>query len=297
MTEKRVIMFGGKGGVGKTTCAGATALHYARMGLNTLVISTDPTPSLSDIFEIDGTQQKPVKVVENLHLAELGDDEVKDMWDKKFGHEVYEIFSALVAIEYEEFVDFVTSILPGLKEEFMVDYIRTLALSGQYQKIVWDTAPLGQTIDLLKTPTMIREHLKPAIKIYSKLIYGGRSRRPVLDIIEDWAELSAQDMEFLEREVEFNVVAIPEALSVQQLDNVFTEFAANAFEIHRLIVNNVIKAIDSDFLRTKRDQQQGYIKTIYAKRNGRQVVELPLFPYEIKGIGRLEEIGEALFPS
>ena len=83
MTEKSVIMFGGKGGVGKTTCAGAAALHYAKLGLSTLVISTDPAPSLSDIFEVDG-RQKPAEVTENLHLAELGIDEVRDMWDRKF---------------------------------------------------------------------------------------------------------------------------------------------------------------------------------------------------------------------
>jgi len=294
MTEKSVIMFGGKGGVGKTTCAGAAALHYAKLGLSTLVISTDPAPSLSDIFEVDG-RQKPAEVTENLHLAELGIDEVRDMWDRKFGREVYEIFSAVVEIKYEEFVEFITSILPGLRDEFMIDYIKNLVRSGLYQKIVWDTAPLGQTIDLLKTPTMLREHLKPAIKIYSKLITSGRSKRSILDIITDWAKLSAEGMEFLKQEVEFNLVAIPEALAVQQLDGVFAEFSRNDFKISRLIINNVIKAADSDFLCTKREQQQGYIKNIHARRDGRQVIELPLFPYEIKGVKRLEEIRGALF--
>ena len=294
MTEKRVIMFGGKGGVGKTTCAGATALHYARMGLNTLVISTDPTPSLSDIFEVEG-KQKPVEVTDNLHLAELGIEEVKDMWDKKFGHEVYEIFSALVSIEYEEFVDFITSILPGLQEEFMIDYIKDLAQNEAYDRIVWDTAPLGQTIGLLKTPAILWEHLKPAPKIYSKLKLGNRSKRPILDIIKGWAELSAKDMEFLKQEVDFNLVTIPEALAVQQLDGIFAELSANQLEFQRLIINNVIKAVDSDFLRTKQAQQQGYRDIIHAKRSGSEVIEVPLFPYEIKGIDRLEEIRKVLF--
>ena len=287
-------MFGGKGGVGKTTCAGATALHYARMGLNTLVISTDPTPSLSDIFEVNG-KQKPAKVAENLHLAELGTDEVKDMWDKKFGHEVYEIFSALVSIEYEEFVDFITSVLPGLRDEFMVDYIKDLAQVGTYDKIVWDTAPLGQTIDLLKTPAMLREHLKPAPKIYSKIKIGSRSRRPILDIIKGWADLSARDMQFLKSEVEFNLVTIPEALAVQQLEGVFAAFAENGFRLNQLIINNVIQAVDSHFLHSKREQQQHYIRFIQEEYADLSTNELPLFPYEIKGLQRLSEIGSTLF--
>ena len=117
-----IFMFSGKGGVGKTTCAGATALHFADINEKTLAISTDPTPSLSHIFEVK-EKIKPVKVLDSLYLSELGLDEVKHMWDKKFGKEVHEIFSSFVSVEYQEFIDFVTSVLPGLSDEFIVDYI------------------------------------------------------------------------------------------------------------------------------------------------------------------------------
>jgi len=294
LPEKNVFMFSGKGGVGKTTCAGATALHFARNGLNTLVISTDPTPSLSDIFEAVDTQ-KPIKITDNLHLAELGTQEVKQMWDKKFGHEVYEVFSSLVSIEYDEFVDFITSILPGLQEEFMIDYIRELAISGTYERIVWDTAPLGQTMHLLNMPEMLSEHLKPAPKIYSRLKLGSLSKRPILKILEDWSEISAEDMEFLRTEVEFTMVTIAEALAVQQLEGVFFEFNAHGFKFSQLIINNVIKADDSEFLRTKSKQQHGYIDQIHTISSGMKTIEVPLFPYEIKGVQRIEEIGKAIF--
>ena len=287
-------MFSGKGGVGKTTCAGATALYYADSGLNTLIISTDPTPSLSDIFEVHG-MHKPVKIADNLNLSELGVVEVKEMWDKKFGHEVYEVFSSMVSIDYDEFVDFITSILPGLQEEFMVDYIKELAASGLYDRIVWDTAPLGQTMHLLNMPRMLRDHLKPAPKVYSRLKLGGLSKRSILKILEEWSELSAQDMQFLKIGVEYTMVTIPEALTVQQLEGVFAEFARHDFKFSRLIVNNVIKADESDFLRSKRDQQQGYIKQIYDICKGVGTTEVPLFPYEIKGIKKVEEISRVLF--
>lgn len=288
-------MFGGKGGVGKTTCAGATALHYADKGLETLIISTDPTPSLADIFEAEGTQ-KPVRVAGRLSLAELGLDEVREMWNRRFGHEVYEVFSSLVSIGYEEFTDFITSILPGLQEEFMVDYIRELVEGKEYEKIIWDTAPLGQTIHLLNMPGMLREHLKPAPRIYSRLKLGGASRRSIMTILEDWSRLSAEDMRFLKEDVAFSLVTIPEALAVQQIDDIFAEFRRHGFEFSQVIVNNVITSTDSEFLRAKSEQQRGYLETIHLQCDGIDILEVPLFPYEIKGRGRLAEIGRVLFP-
>ena len=152
----RVVMFSGKGGVGKTTCAAATALHHASLGMETLAVSTDATPSLSHIFEIS-SDEKPARVRDSLRISELGVDEVEEMWDQKFGREVYDVFSAFVSIEYDEFVEFATSMLPGLKDECMVDYIRELSRNGGHDAIIWDTAPLGQTLALLQTPAMVLE--------------------------------------------------------------------------------------------------------------------------------------------
>lgn len=95
MDSKNVIMLCGKGGVGKTTCAAATALHCAATGKKTLVISSDLTPSLRDIFEIENGQ-KPAKVSDNLYLDEISYEGIKALWNKKFGPEVYDVFSSLV---------------------------------------------------------------------------------------------------------------------------------------------------------------------------------------------------------
>ena len=288
-------MFAGKGGVGKTTCAGATALHYALNGEKTLVISTDPTPSLSHIFEVKD-RQKPVKVLDNLYLAELGMAEVKQMWDKKFGREVYEVFSSFVAVNYTDFVDFMSSILPGLSDEFMVDYIKELSRSGEYRHIVWDTAPLGQTLGLLKTPGMLREHLKPAPRIYSQLKLGSETKRPVLEILKRWEKLSKVDMEFLKKDVGFTLVTIPEALAIEQLDGILAEMVKHGFRAEKLIVNNVIKEIGkSAFLKEKADQQNQYLELIYRNYSHLQIVVLPLFPHEIKGLERLRQVEKSLY--
>lgn len=292
--EGYVTMFTGKGGVGKTTCAAATALHYALLGEEALVISTDPTPSLSHIFEVKD-RQKPVRVAESLYLAELGMDEVKQMWDEKFGREVYGVFSAFVSIPYEQFADFITSILPGLRDEFTIDYIRRLASEKRYGRIVWDTAPLGQTIGLLKTPAMLSQHLKPAPRIYSRLKLGVKTRRSVLGIIKDWERLSMEDMDFLISAVRFVMVTIPEALAVEQLDGIVAEFDKFGFKIRQLIINNVIVDLSSEFLVTKAQQQKRYIELLHDKYHYMEIVELPMFSREIKGVERLKDIEKSLF--
>ncbi len=294
ITVTSITMFTGKGGVGKTTCAAATALHHAAAG-PTLTISTDATPSLSHIFETSD-DQKPTQVLPSLYINELGEGEIKEMWDEKFGREVHEVFSAFVDIDYEAFVEFMTSVLPGLGEEFMVDYIREISRQGIYQKIVWDTAPLGQTLTLLQTPALLGNHLRMAPRIYSKLKLGRRSREPVLDILKRWEELSTENMEFLRNEVNFTMVTIPEALAVEQLEGIFREMNRYGLKVKQLIINNVVRAPDSEFLLTRARQQKTYLEHIYGKYSHLKIVELPMFPYELKGLDRLSEVQKTLFP-
>jgi len=228
------------------------------------------------------------------------------MWDEKFGREVYEVFNSgrevyevfnsLVSISYEKFTEFMTSILPGLSEEFMVDYIRELSRGGDYRAIVWDTAPLGQTLTLLQTPAMLGKHLRMAPRIYSKLKLGHHSREPVLNILKRWEGLSAENMDFLRNEVIFNMVTIPEALAVEQLDYIFKELNKYGLKVQQLIINNVIKTEESGFLRTKAGQQKGYLDLIYNKYSDLRIKELPMFPYELKGLDRLREVAKILFP-
>ena len=289
-----ITMFTGKGGVGKTTCAAAAALHYASSGGQTLAISTDATPSLSHIFEIE-SNKKPVNVKGSLYINELGVEEVKEMWDKKFGSEVYSVFSSFVSIDYAEFVEFMTSILPGLSDEFMVDYIRELSTKGEYETIVWDTAPLGQTLSLLETPAMLGKHLRMAPRIYSKLRLGQKSQKSILDIIKQWERLSTANMDFLRNEVRFIMVTIAEALAVEQLEGIFRELNEYGLKVQQLIINNVVKEEDSDFLLTKARQQKNYLEIIYDRYSDLQIIELPMFPYELKGLDRLREIEGILF--
>ena len=288
-------MFCGKGGVGKTTSAAATALHHAMNGQKTLIISTDFTPSLRDIFEVE-SPAKPAQVTDNLYLDEISYDNVKVLWDKKFGPQVYDLFSTFVDIEYQDFVGYVATMLPGIRDEFMVDYIRELSESGEYQRVVWDTAPAGQTLGLLRMPSLMNNHLKPAFRIYSSLKSTHNLKRSVLGVIKDWQQLSDKDMAFLKEGVQFNLVTIAEALAVRQLRDIFEEFKDYGLGVNHIVINQVVEDADSPFLRRKAQLQQKYLAEVEGDY-GTKSTRVPLFPYEIKGVERLKEVERRLFGS
>ena len=269
-----VHVFLGKGGVGKTTCAAATALQLAESGESSLAISTDPIPSLSHIFGITGVHRER-EVLPSLFMTELGLADVRAMWNERFGREVYEVFSTIVDIDYPSFVQFVTSVLPGLNEEFMVDYIRRLALSVRYRHILWDTAPLGQTLALLAMPSLLTEHLRIAPRVYSHLKASGENRESVMAVIRGWQQLAADCMEFLRLAVRFSLVTIPEALAVSQLDG-------------------VVEANDSAFLERKAEQQRPHLEWLRERYGTLPIVEIPLCSEEVRGTGRLRAVGRLL---
>jgi len=296
---RRVLMFGGKGGVGKTTSSAATALHFARRGLRTLIISSDLTPSLSDIFETDiGPTERPIPGVENLYGLEIDPDEVMRRWKEKFGPEVYAAASALVDLPYDEVVDYV-AMAPGIQEEFMLDYILERIRDRRYDLIVWDTAPAGDTLRLLGLPQRFLEHLRVAPKVYLEVRDTFKlSRTPFLEIIESWKELSEQTIRFFTdpENVEFIMVTIPEALGVYQSRRVMRDLRRHGLTVRYLIVNDVIREPDCEFHRQRWEMQQRYIRQLReGLDDGLTLVELPLLPYEVKGVERLAEVEGHLF--
>lgn len=297
--NKRVLMFGGKGGVGKTTCAATTALHYASLGRRTLIISSDVTPSLSDIFEMQvGASERPVDGVQNLRALEISSEEVMHRWKEKFGPQVYEAASNFVDMDYNEVLEYV-AIAPGIQEEFMLDYILERVRDGSYDLVVWDTAPAGDTLRLLNLPYKFIAHLRMAPRVY----FGVRDalqlkKVPFLDLIQSWKALAEEVIAFLRNpaSTEFILVTIPEALGVYQARRLIVEFARYGLDIRRLIVNNVIMEPDCEFHKLRREMQQGYIDMLVNEYHDRmKLIQLPLFPYEMKGIDSLRELEKLLF--
>src|SRR5688500_15615521 len=147
----RILLFTGKGGVGKTTTAAATALRCADDGLRTIVLSTDPAHSLADAFDVE-LGPLPVEVVPNLFGQQLdSQDRLEDAWQDIQGY-LLEVFAwaGLEGVEAEEL-----SVLPGLDEVFALADIREHAESGQWDVVVVDCAPTAETLRLLSLPEVL----------------------------------------------------------------------------------------------------------------------------------------------
>jgi arsenite-transporting ATPase len=300
-------MIGGKGGVGKTTCAAAIALHFANTGRKTLVISSDPTPSLSDIFETSiGDQEIPIPDVAGLYGIEISSEIVLDMWRMRFGPEIYEVISSFADLDYD-FVDYIGT-APGIEEEYMLNYILDLVEARQFDLVVWDTAPAGHTLRLLHLPQIFLKHLEAATKFYLN-IYGyfeklkdsvqlRKGKRSLLEIISSWENLAENIVRFIrdQKNTEFVLVTIPEALGVKQTERIIKDFDAYEIHVRHLIVNHIIEQADCPFHEIKRQMQQTYVRALAQMYGSRiEMIHLPESPREVKGVDRIREVSQILF--
>ena len=300
-------MIGGKGGVGKTTCASAIALHFSLKGKKTLIISSDPTPSLSDIFEMTvGDQETPIKGAKNLYGIEISSEVVLKKWKDRFGPEIFEVVSSFASVDYD-FVEYIGG-APGIEEEYMLNYILELVESGQYDLVVWDTAPAGHTLRLLHLPQIFLKHLEAATKFYMNLysyfeklkdtVKLKKGKRSLLEIISGWEDLAEKVVDFIRdgQKSEFIIVTIPEALGVRQTERIIKDFDEYQLKVNHLIVNYVIHEADCNFHKIRKEMQQGYLQILtdqYHPRIG--LIEVPLLPQEVKGVERINRISEILF--
>lgn len=305
----KLLMVGGKGGVGKTTCSAALALHFARRGRKTLLISSDPTPSLSDIFEADlGSEERPVPGVAHLHGLEIRSEIILQRWKERFGPEIHEVLSAFSNLDYD-FVEYIGG-APGIEEEYMLNYIMELVEGGRYDRVVWDTAPAGHTLRLLQLPQIFLTHLEAAAKFYMNL-YGAferlastvrlqKSRRTILQIIEGWKDLSQKVLDFIRdnRRTSYLLVTIAEALGVRLTERLIKDFDDYHLTVRHLIVNHLILEADCAFHRQRRGMQQKYLESLRKTYGSRMaLVEIPLLPYEVRGVERIAKVAEILFPA
>jgi len=304
---KRLIMIGGKGGVGKTTCASAIALHFALQRKKTLIISSDPTPSLSDIFEMEiGDRETPIRNIANLWGIEISSEVVLKKWKERFGPEIYEVVSSFASLDYD-FVDYVGG-APGIEEEYMLNYILELVESGEYELVVWDTAPAGHTLRLLHLPQIFLRHLEAATKFYMNLysyfeklkesVKFKKGKKSLLEIISGWEGLAEKVVNFIRdpEKTEFIVVTIPEALGVKQTERILKDFDDYQLNVNHLIVNYVIQEADCEFHRIRREMQQSYIGVLKNQYSHRiQLIEVGLSPCEIKGVDRIKKVADILF--
>jgi len=301
MTETPIILFGGKGGVGKTTCSAAVAAWFAASGKNTIIMTSDLTPSLSDIFE-ERIGDSVTVIADNLSAVEIGQDAIVARWKKKFSRDFYDILSQLIdldALDAEsrhQLLDYIGS-APSLREETMLDLIVDTVETGSYDRVVWDTAPAGETLNLLNMPKFIRKHLRAGARVFEGLDRIGRriaGTRSISDTMDEWIALSERIARFIESRSKFVIVANPEALVVRHVERLMDTLREYDLSLQGLVINRVIENPDSASLESLARAQQHYMADLKRMAGSLPVALLPYSLQEIKGKKALCEAGERL---
>ncbi len=301
MTETPIILFGGKGGVGKTTCSAAVAAWFAASGKKTIIMTSDLTPSLSDIYELQ-IGDSVTTIAENLSAVEIGQDAIVARWKKKFSRDFYDILSQLIdldALDSEsrhQLLDYIGS-APSLREETMLDLIVDTVDTGNYDRVVWDTAPAGETLNLLNMPKFIRKHLRAGARVFEGLDKIGRritGTRSISDTMDEWIALSERIAGFIQSRSRFVVVANPEALVVRHVERLMDTLREYNLSVQGLVINRVIENPDSPALDSMFQAQQPYMTDLKRMAGSLPVATLPYSLKEVKGEKTLREAGEQL---
>ncbi|MEE8355356.1 MAG: ArsA family ATPase [Candidatus Bathyarchaeia archaeon] len=301
--ERRILMFCGKGGTGKTTSSSVTAVHFAQRGYRTLLISTDPAPSLSDILEIDvGGEITPIPDAPGLSAVELDYDLVVELWKERYGAEVYDLISSFLPVE-EDIIEYIAG-APGIDQEFALGYLYDLYAGDDYDVIIWDTAPAGGTLALIKLQDTFYTHLGEAARMYVRVrsaleaLTRGTKKNP-LRIIAKWEELSKNVLDMMKDEsTQAIVVTNPEALCVAQTRRVVDDLEKFGIRVGGIVLNRVLteEAADSPFNRNLREVQLKYIQEVNKSYQGKlPIAQIPLMGFEVKGVEALLRLEKVLY--
>ncbi len=271
-------------------------------------MSSCPARSVSDIFDVAiGSEERRIAERVGLYGLEISSEVVLAKWKGRFGPEIYEVVRSFADIDYD-FVDYIGT-APGIVEEYMLSYIMELVESDKYDVVVWDTAPAGHTLRLLRLPHLFLKHMEAATKFYMN-IYGyleklkdavklKASKRTLLEVIGSWEALSEQIVAFIRNRdiTKYVIVTIPEALGVKLTERVIQEFNENQLAVENIIINHVVKDADCEFHKVRQEMQDHYIEILKDTYKDTNLVILYLASREIRGIERIMEVSHTLFAS
>jgi len=304
----RNIIFTGKGGVGKTSIAAATALKAADMGYKTLIMSTDPAHSLGDSLDVQ-LGPSPVKIAENLwgqEVSVFGDLNLN--WDVVREHFAHLMEARGIEGVYAEEM----GVLPGMEELFSLSYIKRYNEQNEYDLLVVDCAPTGETLRLLSLPEtfgwfikmirnvekfMVKPVLRPLSKkikkiddfvapeeVYDKVDNLFSSTEGIIDLLADGTKTTMR------------LVMNPEKMVIKESMRALTYLNLYGITVDRITINRVMPDQSPDpYFQKWRGIQQKYIEQITEAFAPIPIAEVPLFDDEVVGLAMLRRVGEKVY--
>lgn len=299
----KLILFGGKGGVGKTTCASAASLYMAERGMSTLLISTDPAHSLSDSLGREiGDEIREISGVERLSAIEINADKALSDFKKQYDSELRKLFDTSTYLDREDIDAILGLPIPGIDEVMGFKKIMDLMDEGRFDKYVVDTAPTGHALRLLTFPRLLDDWIKVLSKLRWKYRYVVKSLtgKYMPDNADDLLinlKKTVKRIDSLLRDkerCEFIVVTIPEDMAVKETERLIKSLIQYGISVRQLIINHIINiSRDCPVCQVRMGWQERYIKALKDKFNDLKIILLPLQPDEVKGIDVLRNLCDA----
>ncbi len=299
LLDREVLFFGGKGGVGKTTCASAMALAASRAGRKVLLVSTDPAHSTSDIFERP-IGADPTELLPNLWGLEIDAATESARYVREVKDRVRDLFGHAILKEAYKQIDLAAS-MPGAEEVALFDRMGGL-IRGEdtrFDLVIFDTAPTGHTLRLVKMPELMDAWIRALTRSRRAMlgVEGDDKNDPILVSLKDRFDrlqgLRARLMSG--RTTAFVLVLVPERLPIEETARALTQLDETGVKVGGLVVNRVLPRETTDaFLAARREQEQVYLDEIAARFASRPRVYLPQFRRDVYGLASLGPVAEAL---
>jgi len=302
--DLKLIIFGGKGGVGKTSCAIATSLALSQR-FNTLLISTDPAHSVSDCLE-QKIGFNIVKVDDTVNLSAIevvADEALSDFKTEHLG-ELKKLLETSTNLDNEDIDEMLKLSIPGIDEVMSFKTIIDFIEAGEYDKYVVDTAPTGHALRLIASPKLLDEWIKVASRMRWKYRYmitsfSGSYKQDEVDALLISLKKTVRRIENLlmdKAKCEFIPVCIPEAMAIMETGRLLTELGTSGIIARQIIVNNVMIASEEcGFCKRRKAGQSQYLHEISTVFSHLNRIEVPMFAEEIKGMKTLNQLKMCLF--
>jgi arsenite-transporting ATPase len=303
--KTRLILYSGKGGVGKTSLSAATAIRAAQLGRRTLVVSTDSAHSLRDALDRE-IGPEPVEILERLFAVEVDVNvELQSHWGTI--HEFLTRFMTFRGVD--ETVAEEIAILPGMEELFSLVRVAAWAGSGRYDAIVIDCAPTGDTIRMLAVPEVLSFYFSRIFPIQRTVV---RTVRPVAERLTDMpipnddvfaaVKRVYQQMEGIGPLLQdparssIRIVLNPERMVINESQRLYTYLSLFGFPVDAIVANRVLpEAARSAYFDKWFTLQAGYLAEARAAFDPLPFHEAPLFDREMVGTAMLDEFGRRVF--
>lgn len=296
-----IVFFGGKGGVGKTTCSAAYSCHCAQQGRKTLIVSTDPAHSIADIFE-KSIGPEIVQIGDNLFGLEIDPELESKKYINNIKANMTHIVSPVIVEEIERQLD-AASVSPGSEEAAIFDKIVEIINehSRNFNQIVIDTAPTGHTLRLLSLPELLGTWLDRLIQKRIKGLHltamsqldslEKRSQDPVLNLLRQRKEKLEKAREIMidSKRLSFVFVLNAEKLPLEETKKAVAVLEKYRIPVNEIIVNRLLPASCSDdFWKARKELEAKYLAEIEDSFQGKKIIKLPLLSSDVKAGGIMD---------